>query len=206
MIKSVANLLAIGATALMTIGCATASAHHESGRHTASGQAYYDYAKVIDVEPIVTRRYVSTPREECHVEHGGYYREVRHQPNHGGAPMLLGSLIGGVIGHQFGDGNARKVSTVAGALIGGSIAHHAAHERHRSRSTYNYVPRTERHCTMVEDVTEVEHVDGYNVTYRYQGQTFVKRTDTHPGNFLIDERGRAITAALLVCACASSAW
>ena len=96
------------------------------------------------------------------------------------APMLLGSIIGGVIGHQFGDGNSRRVLTAAGALVGGSVAHRATQRHHRG-ATYNYIPRTERHCTVVDEVTEIDHIEGYNVTYRYKGNTFIKRTDSHPG-------------------------
>lgn len=182
-LRFASSLTVIAVCVLASVGCATARADHETGSYrTNASQAYYDYARVVDVDPIVTTRYVSTPREECRVEHSGYYREVEHPPHHGAAPWLLGSLIGGVIGHQFGDGRARKVSTVAGALLGGSVAHQAAHNRYPTRTTYDYVPRTERHCTVIEDVTEVQEIDGYNVTYRYKGQTFVKRTETHPGD------------------------
>ncbi len=165
----------------LSFGSAATRADHDDGSfRSASSQTFYDYARVIDVDPIVTRRYITTPHEECHVEHTGYYREVRHENRHGFAPMLLGSIIGGVIGHQFGDGNSRRVLTAAGALVGGSVAHHAT-QRHHAGSTYDYVPRTERHCTVVEEVTEIDHIEGYNVTYRYKGNTFIKRTDSHPG-------------------------
>ena len=154
--------------------------HNESSYRPTSSQAFYDYARVVDVDPIVTRRYVTTPHQECHVEQTGYYREVRHQNRRSFAPILLGSIIGGVVGHQFGDGNSRKVLTAAGALVGGSVAHHAT-RRHHSADTYEYVPRTERRCTVVEEVTEIDHIEGYNVTYQYKGNTFVKRTASHPG-------------------------
>jgi uncharacterized protein YcfJ len=176
------NKLTLTLTSLaLSLGCASAFADHDDGSYRpVSSQAFYDYARVIDVDPIITRRYVTTPHEECHVEQTGYYREVRHENRHSFAPMLLGGIIGGVIGHQFGDGNSRKVLTAAGALVGGSVAHHAT-QRHHAQHTYSYVPRTERHCTVVEEVTEIERIEGYNVTYQYKGNTFVKRTDDHPG-------------------------
>ena len=165
----------------LSFGSATTWADHDDGNYrTTSSQAFYDYARVIDADPIITRRYVTTPHEECRVERTGYYREVRHENHRSFAPTLLGSIIGGVIGHQFGDGNSRKVLTAAGALVGGSVAHHATQRRHHE-ARYDYIPRTERHCTVVEEVTEIDQIDGYNVTYRYKGNTFVKRTDTHPG-------------------------
>lgn len=145
--------------------------------HNAQG-AYYDYAKVVDVDPIITRRYVTTPREECHLE-TTTYREESRRHRHSAGPVLLGSLIGGVVGHQFGDGGSRKVLTAAGALLGGTIAHQATR---RDSTRYEYRPRTERHCVVVEEVNEVEQIDGYNVTYRYKGNTFTRRTESRPGN------------------------
>jgi uncharacterized protein YcfJ len=175
------NKLTLTITCL-ALSCGSAGVradHNEASYRGASSQAFYDYAKVVDVDPIVTQRYLTTPHEECRVEQTGYYREVRHQNRQNFAPILLGSIIGGVVGHQFGDGNSRKVLTAAGALVGGSVAHHATRRSHEAE--YQYVPRTERHCTVVEEVTEIDHIEGYNVTYRYKGNTFVKRTERHPG-------------------------
>jgi hypothetical protein len=43
------------------------------------------------------------------------------------------------------------------------------------------MPRTERHCRVVEDVREVEQLDHYRVKYQYEGKTFIKQTNEHPG-------------------------
>lgn len=40
-----------------------------------------------------------------------------------GWETLLGAVVGGVIGNQFGDGHGREVATAVGAIAGGSIAH-----------------------------------------------------------------------------------
>ncbi|MGF1723291.1 glycine zipper 2TM domain-containing protein [Photobacterium nomapromontoriensis] len=40
-----------------------------------------------------------------------------------GWETLLGGVIGGLIGHQFGDGTGREVATVIGAVAGAGIAH-----------------------------------------------------------------------------------
>lgn len=34
-----------------------------------------------------------------------------------------GALLGGVIGHQFGSGHGRDVTTILGALVGGGVGH-----------------------------------------------------------------------------------
>jgi len=49
---------------------------------------------------------------------------VRSKAN--GWETLLGAIVGGVIGNQFGDGHGREVATAVGAIAGGSIAHNSA--------------------------------------------------------------------------------
>lgn len=37
---------------------------------------------------------------------------------------LLGAVVGGLIGHQFGDGHGRQVATAVGAIAGAGIVRH----------------------------------------------------------------------------------
>ncbi len=48
-----------------------------------------------------------------------------------GWETLLGAIVGGLIGNQFGDGHGREVATAVGAIAGGSIAHSNANQEHR---------------------------------------------------------------------------
>lgn len=41
----------------------------------------------------------------------------------------LGAVVGGVLGHQVGGGNGKKLATVAGALLGGYAGNEVAHDR-----------------------------------------------------------------------------
>ena len=41
-----------------------------------------------------------------------------------------GAVVGGVIGHQFGDGSGQDIATVLGALIGGKIANEHSDSTH----------------------------------------------------------------------------
>jgi uncharacterized protein YcfJ len=41
----------------------------------------------------------------------------------------VGAVIGGVLGHQVGGGNGKKLATVAGALLGGYAGNEVAHDR-----------------------------------------------------------------------------
>ncbi len=48
-----------------------------------------------------------------------------------GWETLLGAIVGGLIGNQFGDGHGREVATAVGAIAGGSIAHSNANQAYR---------------------------------------------------------------------------
>jgi uncharacterized protein YcfJ len=38
-------------------------------------------------------------------------------------------VVGGVLGHQVGGGNGKKIATVAGVLLGGYAGNEVAHDR-----------------------------------------------------------------------------
>jgi outer membrane lipoprotein SlyB len=59
----------------------------------------------------------------------GKVASVRHITEHeliedrsNGWKVFGGALIGGTIGHQFGSGSGRAITTILGAMIGGSLA------------------------------------------------------------------------------------
>ncbi len=70
----------------------------------------YDYARVVDVQPLVTRVRVSTPQRECwdetRVDDRGYGNSPLPRLRAGGA--VLGAIVGGVIGHQIGHGQRTR--------------------------------------------------------------------------------------------------
>lgn len=54
---------------------------------------------------------------------------VRSQAN--GWETLLGAVVGGVIGHQFGGGRGKEVATAVGAVAGAGIAQKHANQEYR---------------------------------------------------------------------------
>lgn len=135
----------------------------------------YDYAKVVDVEPLMTRVRVSTPQRECWDE----TRVDDRGPRVGAGGALLGAVIGGVIGHQIGSGRGRDAATAAGAVIGAGIGH-----RQAERNAGNPPPReyTVQRCdTRYSDHWE-ERIDGYRVTYVYNGRRQVTQLPYKPGD------------------------
>lgn len=136
------------------------------------------------------------------------YRRVPERPRADGGAMLLGGLIGGLVGNRISDGGSRPVLTVAGAALGATIAGDLSRRQHGDRDPYggpayrdpyarpsyrnsyagpayrNHEPRYVRRCTRTPGSAPARVVDGYDVTYRYNGQTFSKWLPEHPGSTL----------------------
>jgi len=163
--------------AVLTVNPATASIGHGEYRDSP----YVDYAKVVDVEPIIRVVRVSEPRRECWNEEVTRYRRQASRRSGSYTPLVVGGIVGGVVGNQFSKGKRRDALTVAGALLGASVGRDL-YRRHRSVDT-PYVT-TERRCRVVDEYHEEERVEGYRVTYRYKGKTFVRRMDHDPGRRL----------------------
>jgi uncharacterized protein YcfJ len=139
---------------------------HDYGR----GGADFAYGRVIAVEPMVRYVTVDRPRQEC-------YDDYARRPAPGVAGQTaVGAVIGAAIGRQFGGGSGRDLATAAGALAGGAIAN-----QHAQRNLgYREVPV--QRCEVVNDRATEQVIDGYVVTYVYQGRRYTTRTDTPPGD------------------------
>jgi uncharacterized protein YcfJ len=150
----------------------------------------YDYARVVDVEPIVHRVRVSVPNRECWTE--TRYEDVSYSERVQGAPrprgaagsMILGGIIGAAIGNQIGSGDGRRAATVAGAVIGSAIGHDAADRRNGryERVVTESRPYEAERCEVRYDERFEERIEGYHVTYVYNGITQTTRLPYDPGD------------------------
>ncbi|HET6604999.1 MAG TPA: glycine zipper 2TM domain-containing protein [Xanthomonadaceae bacterium] len=173
-------LAATLAIAGLSVGGSAIAEHEYDGRGGfRDAGAYYDYAEVLSVDPVID--YIREPatRRECWEEpvyyrRGGYYRDRDRTPG------LVGAIVGGVIGNQFGSGRGRDAATVYGAALGYSAARDAQRDRYyyggRPYRTY------ETRCDVRRDYRPDERVVGYEVTYDYNGQIGRVRTSHHPGD------------------------
>ena len=149
-----------------------------NSRHNRGHYDGYDYARVTHVEPIVRQVRVETPRRECWDE----TQRVAVRPPISnpavGVPTLIGSVIGGVIGHQIGSGRGQDVATVAGAVIGASVGYNTAARRNPVGVREEVVQR----CEMRYEQGYEERIDGYRVTYEYNGRQLTTRMPYDPGD------------------------
>ncbi len=136
--------------------------------------SYSDTARVTHVEPLYKKVRISTPERECWNKPRHYNR---HSKNESYTPTIAGGILGGVIGNQFGGGSGKKVLTVAGALLGGSMGNDYKNQTNHYRGNND---RGEQ-CRVTNRYHEEQRIDGYRVSYKYNGKTYTSRMDHDPG-------------------------
>lgn len=133
-------------------------------------------ARVLESRPVYEDVRVPTEKEVC------WQEQVRQRDHRSHTPSLLGAVIGGAIGHQFGDGRGQDALTVAGALIGASAGRDIEHRRrHRSQ------PYTVERCRLEQSHYYTEQLVGYDVRYEFDGRIYHTRTQRDPGRTLAIE-------------------
>ena len=136
-----------------------------------------DFAQVISSRPIIRQVAVSQPRQQCWDEQVTY-REPAAVSGNNAAGAILGGIIGGVAGHQIGGGSGRAVATGIGAVVGAGLGSHAGEYRRPAAVRTGYETR----CQTVDDRRFEDRVDGYDVTYRYNGSVYHTTMPYDPGN------------------------
>ena len=142
----------------------------------ASDNVSYDYATVLDSQPVYTTVKINTPREECWQEQVVYEDSRRSRHPLG---MVVGGVIGGALGNAVGHKKSNKrvgavVGAVLGATVGNVIASSNAQPQRRQE--------TQERCKVYQEYREEERLVGYQVRYRYNAQTYSTRMDTDPGD------------------------
>jgi uncharacterized protein YcfJ len=156
----------------LTVTSAALATDHDYRHSRKYQQADYDYARVVDVEPVVKQVRIETPRRECRET----IQSVESRPDTG-ARTVLGGVIGGVLGSQFGSGRGRDAATVAGALIGSRVGYDSANGRYSTRSEERVIER----CNVRYETEYEERIEGYRVTYEYNGREYTTRLPYDPG-------------------------
>jgi len=148
--------------------CATAP-------YSSPAPGYIDTAEVVQAEPLYSAVQVAVPVRECWIErvaHPGTQRGAYAAP-------VVGGIIGGVVGNHLASGGGRTPMTVAGTLLGASLGHSLGARQYRPPTVSDV-----RRCRTVNRYEQRQHLVGYRVDYRYEGQTFSTRTAAHPGRFI----------------------
>jgi uncharacterized protein YcfJ len=171
------------ALALAGLACASvASADHSNGKHRHYVRHGYDYeyARVVDVDPIVRRVRISNPVQECWTEQA---------PVHRSSPIVarstvVGGLIGAAAGHHLSHhhGGHDPALVIGGTVIGAAIGNSIGHDRAERRGDYSQVSYANvQRCQVNYRETWAERVEGYRVTYVYHGRHYATRMPFDPG-------------------------
>ena len=136
----------------------------------------YEYAEVVESQPVYKTVEISIPREECWNEEVAYSARTRSDSH---TPAILGTIIGGALGNAVGHGKSNKrVGTVVGAVLGHSIGRDIVANNSRDKEV-RY--ETVRQCETVYEYREEERLVGYQVVYRYNDEDYSVRMDNDPG-------------------------
>lgn len=161
----------------------------ESGAFAAE-KAYTDadkmrragYAEITAVTPV--KHSYSTPRQVCTDKTVVYQAPVADEQRVTG--KLLGAVIGGVLGHQVGGGRGKDAATVGGAILGGVLGDKVQQKQQQTKT----LSRIETSCQTMQEWKE--KTTGYDVAYRYEGQTAQIRLGYQPEQRVPVTEGRII--------------
>ena len=81
-----------------------------------------EYATITNVNPNYQNVSVPKYRTDCRVNQVPIYGSVKNGQASTG-DTIVGAIIGGAIGNQFGNGDGKDAMTLFGALMGASLAH-----------------------------------------------------------------------------------
>lgn len=126
--------------------------------------------RVTAVDPIYTNVPVDEPRTYCHQAEVPVYGRVPAQPG----DVVVGAIIGGAIGNQFGGGGGQDLATALGAIIGADAA-----SRNGRDVVVGY--RLEQQCRTEYVRNIYQEISGWRVYYRWNDITgnFVTNRDDY---------------------------
>lgn len=173
----------IASTLLLLLISPLANAHHNKGSYK---QSYYK-ARVLDVVPVYEYVTVNYGRDKCRSpHHSGYYSSSDYSrystKNRNHHATVLGSVIGGSIGHAASDRKHKIVGTVAGAIIGGVIAHNINHKISRKHDSYSSRHNQHHNSCVKHNRTpsKQRRLRGYEVTYKMKGRIYQTFSQDRP--------------------------
>ena len=133
--------------------------------------SFTDYATVTSVEKVYKQYMTEEPYQEC------YIKETLQQNTGDGSATneIMGAILGGAIGNQFGEGEGKDVMTLAGIVLGASMANDAE----RANSTGQVVVSQEVCETKVRKSIE-RRLSHYLVHINYEGHDLVFTSKKRP--------------------------
>ena len=130
------------------------------GTHLAMAGSYTDYATVTSIEKVYKQYRTEEPYQECYIK-----ETIQNQGDGSATNEIMGAILGGAIGNQFGEGDGKEVMTLAGIVLGASMANDAE----KANSTVQVVVSEEVCETKVKTSYE-NRLSHYLVHIDYEGR------------------------------------
>ena len=122
--------------------------------------SFVDSVTVNSVEKVYKQYMVEEPYQDC------YIKETLQQSGDGSATNeIMGAILGGAIGNQFGEGDGKEAMTLAGIFLGASIANDAE----KANSTGQVVVSQEVCENKVRQKIE-KRLSHYKINVEYEGR------------------------------------
>ena len=132
--------------------------------------SFVDSATVNSVEKVYKQYMVEEPYQDC------YIKETLQQSGDGSATNeIMGAILGGAIGNQFGEGDGKDVMTLAGIFLGASIANDAE----KANSTGQVVVSQEV-CENKVRQKIVKRLSHYKINVDYNGHNVSYTSNRRP--------------------------
>jgi uncharacterized protein YcfJ len=135
-----------------------------------------DNEQLFEANVVAVRAVVGPPEQRCWVDRDQVAVESGRSNIGAG---IAGAVIGGILGHQIGDGRGRDLATVGGAIAGGALGASVGRDG-RSTQTQDV-----QRCTSVPSQTRA---DLWDVTYSFRGQEHRVQMTSPPGATIIVNR------------------
>ncbi len=126
------------------------------------------------------RAVVGPPTQRCWVER----EQIVQNNGAGNAPaVIVGALLGGVLGHQFGGGTGKDLATAGGAIAGATLGSNIA----SNNNGQTVVTQNVQRCATVPNQSQADYWD---VTYIFRGQEHRVQMASPPGRvIMVNRRG-----------------
>ena len=121
--------------------------------------SFVDSATVTSVEKVYKQYRVDEPYQDC------YIKETLQTGDGSATNEIMGAILGGAIGNQFGEGDGKEVMTLAGIFLGASIANDAE----KANSTGQVVVSQEVCENKVRQKIE-KRLSHYKINVEYEGR------------------------------------
>ena len=130
------------------------------GTQLVMAGSYVDYATVISVEEVYKQYRTEEPYQECYIK-----ETLQNQGDGSATNEIMGAILGGAIGNQFGEGEGKDVMTLAGIVLGASMANDAE----KANSTGQVVVSQEVCENKVRQKIE-KRLSHYKINVEYEGR------------------------------------